>query len=762
MSKLNRLLFVLTSSVLSASLIPVAADDHTRDVLQSASSKGEVRRWTATGPWGGDARSLVVAPDNPDLFYLGTSDGQIYQSTDGARTWRRLKPGLGQRSISIDDIVIDPRNAQTIYVGTWAVAHGNDDQGVFKSEDGGQSWKLLKDTKGKPILSLSLAHSDSNFLVVGTKSGAFRSTDAGQNFERITPADNSQIQNINSVAIDPQNTDTIYIGTHHLPWKTTDGGKTWKQLTHKIGIIDDSDIMGICVSPVDPKTLHINACSGIYRSSSLGEKWAKLPGIPFSARRTYALLPHPTDAKVIFAGTSEGFWRATDGGKRWRLLTSKSYVIRAIAVHPDNPKRVVIATDDFGVQVSENLGDDFISGNAGFIHRHVLALLPDATEKGRVLASVYHDGSGGSVFVSSDGGENWQPSSTGLGPRDVFAFHQSTEDANVIYAGTNSGVFRSNDRGASWSFVGKVEPKPEVKPKSKKTKSTKRRAALETDDGVRVGGPSYKPRYISVEANYQSKAKAQSKKTPSRKRRPAPKKPEPEIVEPTGPPLFNITSQVDEIASFTDAEGSRGLMAATKNGLYITMDETKGWEKVYIEGYDPEGPVFAISIHKDTPARILIGTKDGLFISDDSGRNWHQVGRGPEGLTVKSIAQDPRDADLILLGTNQFLYRSTNGGRTWVRRGGGLQAGDFTSVVFNPANPDEVMLCEYSRGGVYRSTDRGYSWERIDEQIVGQLPTNRVWTISFDPLERGRIYAGSFSSGVYVLTIEREAASNNN
>jgi photosystem II stability/assembly factor-like uncharacterized protein len=741
-SKLNRLLFVLT---LSLSAIAVSADDYPRNVLSASSSKGEVRRWEITGPWGGDARSLVVAPDNPDLFYLGTSDGQIYQSADGARTWRRLKPGLDQRSISVDNIIIDPRNAKIIYAGTWAVAQGDDDQGVYKSEDGGEKWNLLKETKGKPILSLALAHSDSNLLIVGTKSGAFRSTDAGRSFERITPEDNSHIQNINSVAIDPQNTDIIYVGTHHLAWKTTDGGKTWKQLTHKTGIIDDSDIMGICVSPIDPKTLHINACSGIYRSTSLGEKWAKLPGIPFSARRTYALLPHPTEAKIIFAGTSEGLWRATDGGKRWRLLTSKSCVIRAIAVHPDNPKRVVIATDDFGVQVSENMGDEFTDGNAGFIHRHVLALLPDASEKGRVMASVYHDGSAGSVFVSADGGENWQPSSAGLGSRDVFAFYQSTEDANIIYAGTNSGVFRSNDRGASWSFVSKVEPKPAAKPKSKKSRATRRRAAVETNDGL------YKPRYISVEA------KAQAKK--NQKRKPAPKKAEPQVVEPLGPPLFDITTQVDDIVGFTDTEGRRGLMAATRNGLYFTMDETKGWEKVYIEGYDAEGPVFAISIHKDTPNRILIGTRDGLFVSEDNGKNWRQVSRGPEGVTVKSIAQDPRDADLILLGTNQFLYRSTNGGRTWVRRGGGLQAGDFTSVVFNPINPDEVMLSEYSRGGVYRSTDRGYSWERIDEKLSDQLPTNRVWTISFDPLEQGRVYAGSFSSGVYVLTIQREAAS---
>jgi photosystem II stability/assembly factor-like uncharacterized protein len=143
-----------------------------------------------------------------------------------------------------------------------------------------------------------------------------------------------------------------------------------------------------------------------------------------------------------------------------------------------------------------------------------------------------------------------------------------------------------------------------------------------------------------------------------------------------------------------------------------------------------------------------VGTKQGLFISHDSGQSWQHAERGPGDMLVKSIAQDPRDAQLIIVGTNQYIFRSTNGGRTWVRRGGGLPAGDFTSVVINPTNPDEVMAAEYSRGGVYRSTDKGYFWDRVDVE----LPSNRVWTLTFDPFDRDRVYLGSFSSGVYVFT----------
>ncbi len=760
-----RALFFLTPLLICLSLFIVSADDGPRDVTTSTTST-EIRQWEITGPWGGDVRSLVVAPDNSDLLYVGTSDGQIFRSTDSAKTWRRLKPGLERRGLSVDSLVIDPRNSRIMYAGVWAIARG-EESGVFKSEDGGEHWKLLSDTKKLSVRSLAVAPSNSDFLIAGSANddpklnGVFRSTDAGKNWERISPEGDKEIRNIESIAINPRNTNIIYVGTWHLPWKTVDGGASWKQTGYKAsGMIDDSDIFGISIDPTNPDIVHMNACSGIYRSKDGGDKWSKFPGIPFSARRSYALLPHPTKPNVVFAGTSEGLWRSKDGGKRWMLLTSKSVVIRSIVVTPDKPDRVLIATDDSGVKISDNLGDDFAESNNGFIHRHILAILPDATERGRLLASVYHDGTAGSVFVSSDGGESWQSSARGLGARDVFAFYQMPDSPNVIYAGTNTGVFRSNDSGASWSFIGKAEVKP-AKPVKKPTRNTRGRRASASDV---VLSPSAVGRFVSVPVSMRSapqRSKAASKKSVEKKKPvQAKKKKEKPVIEPAlpvGPMMMELTRQVDDITSFIDSEGRRGLLAATMDGLYRTMDESKGWEKVTLAGYEFNGRVYSVSTHKDTPKRIFVGTKQGLYISDDGGATWQHVDRGPSDMSVKAIAQDPRDAQTVMLGTNQFIFRSTNNGRTWVRRGGGLPSGDFTSVVFNPLNPDEVMVAEYSKGGIYRSTDKGYSWERLDSIGGSELPTNRVWTITFDPFARDRVYAGSFSSGVYVLTFQRGA-----
>src|SRR5438067_1029448 len=121
----------LSFQISSDVLANVAAGDVTSSATPYSTD------WRLTGPTGGDVRDLVVDPSDPDRFYFGTLDGQIYTSTDGARTWRMLV-NLNRPRLSVDHIIVDPRNPKVLYVATH---RHKDPGGFFKSTDGGLTWR---------------------------------------------------------------------------------------------------------------------------------------------------------------------------------------------------------------------------------------------------------------------------------------------------------------------------------------------------------------------------------------------------------------------------------------------------------------------------------------------------------------------------------------------------------------------------------------------------------------------------------------------
>ena len=136
--------------------------------------------WRMIGPDGGNVRSLAYDPANPNHILIGTSAGQIFASQDGGNSWELFKHlGTGEDYV-LDHIVFDPTNPATIYAAGWGLF--NDTEGdVFRSDDGGLTWRTLPGTHGKSIRALAMAPSDHNTLVIGALDGVFRSRDGGQN-----------------------------------------------------------------------------------------------------------------------------------------------------------------------------------------------------------------------------------------------------------------------------------------------------------------------------------------------------------------------------------------------------------------------------------------------------------------------------------------------------------------------------------------------------------------------------------------------------
>jgi photosystem II stability/assembly factor-like uncharacterized protein len=465
----------LSSAFLLVALVP------NQPVLAQTSS------WVPVGPDGGDARSFAADPNNDKHIYLGTTNSWIYQSQDGGASWQRLAKLAKTDDLLLDNIVVDSSDPNTLLVGAWVVDHP--DGGLFISHDAGKTWTTVAAMKGQSIRALTQAPSDPKTLIAGTLKGVFRSEDGGQTWNRITPEGSMDLHEVESIAIDPKDPHTIYAGTWHLPWKTTDGGANWHNI--KQGLIDDSDVFSIIIDPTTPNVVYTSACSGIYRSDSAGELYHKIQGIPSTARRTRVLMLDPTNRNTVYAGTTEGLYKTLDGGTNWKRMTGPDVIVNDVYVDPKNAQHVLLATDRGGVLESDDAALSFKASNTGFSQRQVSTLLVDAKTK-TIYAGVVNDKTYGGVFASHDDGTTWTQQSDGLQGRDVFNLTQSPEGA--ILAGTNAGILRLD--GSTWQPIGKI-----VKSETKTSYVVKKGKRTKTEKTVMVPGGQIDERIHDLDAS---------------------------------------------------------------------------------------------------------------------------------------------------------------------------------------------------------------------------------------------------------------------
>ena len=692
---------ILAMALIHASVF--ALSDPDTELADSANSFGD---WQVVGPSGGDVRVVAIDPKDKNRLYISTLDGQIHTSADAGKTWRLLV-NLNQPELILDQLFVDSRDSRIIYTsGHRHKAPG----GFYRTTDSGATWKESKELKQQSIFSMTQSTLDPGILLVGTTNGVWMSKNSGADWEKISSS--TMPVNIDSLAMDPRNTSTIYAGTWWRPFKSTDAGKNWQLI--KDGMIDDSDVFVVNLDPRNPEHVIASACSGIYESQNGGAKWSKIQGIPSQSRRTRDIMQHPTIAGTVYAATTEGFWMSSNGGKSWALTTQRNLEINSIAVHPEEPNRVFIGTNNYGVMVSNDGGRNFVPTGDNFTSRLTYFVTPDSQQPNRLYAATHNTATGGGFFfVSNDSGVSWQQGKNlDTGRIRAFTLRQDISNPNIMYLGTNVGIFRSMDRGNSWAQL--TAPKVQVKPK-------------------------------------RPVAKTPLKKTVEVKAKIAPSA----ISTAAGPKLIPVINEkVKVIEMLPDGKG--GLLVGTDSGLYRSYDVKKGWEKLPF-GTDLNDNIFAIHISPQRPDTIWVGTANsGVLVSRDNGKAWTKTAGAVDNIPVSSITSDPRRPDYVYVGTVQTFYLSRDNGQTWTRRGGNLSIGNFTSILINPNNTDEILLSSSldTDGGIFISTDAGNKWKRVDTKDM-KLPSRRVWSMAFDPQDPSRIFAATHSSGVY--KIERAA-----
>jgi photosystem II stability/assembly factor-like uncharacterized protein len=591
--------------------------------------------WKVLGPEGGDVRSFAYNPKNPSQIFLANSTGGMFVSNDNGETWARFAHLGPQEDYVLDHIAIDPSDPQVMYVAAWSV-ESLDRGDVFRTRDGGKTWHPLPAMHNKSVRAMSMSLTDPKVLVVGAIDGVFRSSDGGDTWKRLSPEGHAEIKNVESVAIDPKNNDTVYAGTWHLAWKTSDAGANWDHITK--GMIEDSDVFSIIVDSTNPAVVFASACSGIYKSSNAGGLFQKIQGIPFSARRTRVLRQDPGDPNTVYAGTTEGLWKTADQGKTWKQVTGPEIVVNDVLVDPRNSKRVMLATDRGGVLVSDNAAQSFTPSNRGYSHRYVSSLVADAHDANQLYVGLVNDRDLGGVFYSSDSGSHWQQRSSGLGGRDVFALQQA--ESGAVVAGTSHGVFILDPGATAWKPANTIVEETVTQKtvfKNKKKTTVPVTNVKKTVMEARVNDLQLEPgRWLAVTTAglYTSADEGKTWKA-----------------APPGDHKDFVTARY---------QGDLAI-AATRTHVLVSKDRGVTWTPAQV--WDGVLNVRGVAISPE--GHMFVAAREGFFRSSD-GVAWEHIYQFLPEREITSVVYDPGVRRLLLTSyVSSVVYESQDGGRHW-------------------------------------------------------------------------------------------------
>jgi photosystem II stability/assembly factor-like uncharacterized protein len=600
----------------------------------------QAETWFATGPFGGDAEVIRTVPKVRGMVIAAARNGLLYTSTSGGAYWKNLA-FPAQFAGVLHALEVDPRSASTFYVGMESESEWI--SGVYKTTDGGATWALLPATKGLAVWSIALWPENPDTIAAGTGKGVYLSHNAGASWQHISPPDDPEIRPVVSLAFHPTKADTLYAGTTHLPWRTTDGGKKWSSI-HE-GMMDDSDVFSIQVDSKRPTRVFASACSGVYRSVDAADKWSHMD-TPQGAFRTHFVALDPQHEDVVFAGTTGGLLRSTDAGHIWKHVSGES--VKSIAFDPFVPGRIFFATTTGGLMLSTDGGVTLKECNVGFTNRNFTAV---AGAGMNLYANSVFEGVSGGIYRSETQGLRWVREGAPVSD-PILTMSASPEHPQMVWAATYHGLVASEDGGKTW--------KPRKGPPSNRIVSvitiSDRNVLAGTSDGI----------YRTTDGATWIQSGMEGVVSLHR----------------TSP-----SSSPNMITALT----ARGAIASADNGATWTtcgqMPQESAW--------------YAVDFDAASPKTALAATSAGLFRSADGCRSWSPVLSGLRAETASIVVFHPTRSGEAYASQGGRVFRSADGGQRWLPLDDGAQGNSGpTSLVVLPASPDKLFAL-FPRRGVF-------------------------------------------------------------
>ncbi len=577
---------------------------------------GNYYQWGSNGPEGGAIYSIINP--NIDTLWAGTESG-IFKTEDEGNNW--IRKGLGKQRV------------YAIYDASDALYAGVKDNGVFRSTDGGNSWSL-SGLEGKTILSLI----ENSGIYAGTETtGVYLSTDSGQTWS----ADGLDTLSVYDLTGD---TNKLFAGTDDGVYEKKLG--SWSQsglsgnIVYALGIKGDTVYAG-------------TEDSGVYISTNGGFTWSSTS---LDSITVFSLVVDSSNNTHAHAGTVYGVYSTTDGGNTWN------------PIGPDSMWILSIASDTAFLPYVGTFGPGFFKYTETQWQNKNTGLNATYTKSVDVLLPDVYGGIVGGIFESNDTGTTWD--TTGFYNHGVNGVAIGGS-ADTLYAGCDSGGYRSVDKGIDWAVMPDIQGK-EVYCISVRPDSTPKLLAG-CQDGI----------YLSQDAGN----------------------------------TWKIVSSTPAL-SIAFSPNPDTIYAGDSTGLWISTDGGDSFTSTNISQ-----PTFSIAVHPGSAGVVYVGTNNGIFISRDGGNTYDST---LVGKNVHSLSINREKPLIIYAGAQEGFYRSWDGGNNWEQLNSGLS--DTTGIWSLKYQNNQIF--SGTRVGIFEFTE-----DTIPPGIPNLLsPTNYAWINDSTPL----------------------------
>ncbi|MFM7194813.1 MAG: glycosyl hydrolase [Bacteroidota bacterium] len=656
-------------------------------------------KWRNIGPFrGGRANAIAGVVQNDQVYYTGYTGGGIWKTEDAGKNWKNISDGFFTVG-TIGKIAVSESDPNVIYAGSGEHAvrgvmtsYGD---GVYRSTDGGKSWKNTGLEKTRHIADVAIHPSNPDVVFVAAQGpvhgaspdrGVYKSTDGGATWKRTLFVDDNT--GLSSLSLDMNNPRILYAATwphRRYPWKvesgpggaiwkSTDMGETWTKINE--GLPKETGKIGVSVSRANSNRVYAiveaeRSKAGLYRSDDGGKKWNLMTSDQnITARSWYYMEVYadPVNADIVWVLNAPAL-RSIDGGRTFQNVRVGHGDTHDLWINPKNSNTVALA-DDGGGEISFNAGTSWSS-----LNNQPTAQFYRVNTDNRLPYWVY----GGqqdntSVMIASrtaGAGITDKDWTTGPGCESAYIAYDNADDPQMFYGGCYQGIIEAMD--AKTGETKDIMEYPSLnlawEPKKMKYRFNWNAPIVNSPHDSRVLYHAGNVLFRSTDGgmNWEKISGDLTRNDTTRQ-------------GISGGPITNEGAggeNYNTIYYVTESSLEKGVIYTGSDcGLvHLTRDNGKTWTNVTPPDL-PESNVHSIEVSRHDKGTVYISAtrykfndfNSYTFKSTDYGAHWTRISTGVQSDDfIKVIREDVKIKDLLYAGAERAFYISFNGGQQWNR-----------------------------------------------------------------------------------------------